>query len=53
MNDIELMDELVKRAEDFQKQKEKEAFQKGVAKGYRMALEDLGIIKKEGENDVN
>lgn len=34
-------------------EKEKEAFQKGVAYGYRMALQDLGIIKKEGETDVN
>ena len=49
MNDTELINELVKRAENYQKQKEKEEFQKGVAYGYRMALEDLGIIEKEGD----
>lgn len=52
MDDIELIKQVVKRAEEHQKQKEKEAFQKGIAKGYRMALQDLGIIKKEGEKDV-
>lgn len=36
---------------EYRCEKEKEAFQKGVAKGYRMALQDLGIIKKEGEED--
>lgn len=49
MDDIELIKQVVKRSEEYQKQKENEAFQKGVAKGYRMALEDLGIINKVGE----
>ena len=29
----------------------KENYEKGVANGYRMALQDLGIIKREGEKD--
>lgn len=51
MDEIELIKQVVKRAEEHQKQRDEREFQKGVAKGYRMALEDLGIIKKEGEKD--
>ena len=45
---IEAMETLVKSAKERQ-----HCFSNGIVYGYRMALEDLGIIKKEGENDAN
>ena len=39
------------KAKQRYKEKLSKEYERGVANGYRMALQDLGIIKREGEED--